>query len=280
MVNVSFIITSYNYEKYIEESIKSVIAQTYRDWELIVVDDGSVDSSRELIQKFCNEYENIHLYTHENNQNKGLIESVKLGIQKSTGKYIVFLESDDYISANYLSVKMEVFSKYKDVGIVTNLVQTVNNEPTKETSKFLQRTEKYWKKNNYPHNVCDTMHFFNCIPTFSCVMIEKSLLNKCDFNSPCSAFLDWWLWAQVSTKTNFFCIQENLTFWRMHTNSYIKKMQKNTTSYKKILIFYNKLNQILPKINCNRIRLKYTLIYLLRLVKYTYLNIIHQAGRK
>ena len=127
-MKVSIITASYNYEKYIEETIQSVIQQTYTDWELIIVDDGSSDNSIKIIKKFCEKDNRIKLYTHENNQNKGLKETLLLGISKAQSNWVVFLESDDLITADYLKKKIDIIQKYPQVGLIFNDVQLFGDE--------------------------------------------------------------------------------------------------------------------------------------------------------
>ena len=91
-MNVSIIVTSYNYEKYIGKTLQSIVNQTYKNYEVIIVDDGSCDNSVEIIRQFTEKYSNFHLYFHEGHKNKGLTESLKLGISKATSDYIAFLE--------------------------------------------------------------------------------------------------------------------------------------------------------------------------------------------
>ena len=81
MSKVTFITASYNYAKYIKETIESVINQTVQDWEMIIVDDGSTDNSVEVIKSYCEKDNRIKLYQHENGVNKGLAETIKLGIK-------------------------------------------------------------------------------------------------------------------------------------------------------------------------------------------------------
>ena len=107
-MQISIITASYNYEEYIKETIESVIAQTYTDWEMVIVDDGSKDNSVEVIKSYCEQDSRIKLYQHENGENKGLIETVKLGIEKAQNEWIVFLESDDTITPDYLETKLEI----------------------------------------------------------------------------------------------------------------------------------------------------------------------------
>ncbi|MBQ4646380.1 MAG: glycosyltransferase family 2 protein [Candidatus Gastranaerophilales bacterium] len=101
-MHFSIITASYNYEDYIKETIESVINQTYSNWEMIIIDDGSKDNSVEVIQEYCKKDSRIKLLTHENHKNKGLIETIKLGIKNANNDWIVFLESDDTLASNYL----------------------------------------------------------------------------------------------------------------------------------------------------------------------------------
>src|SRR5574344_974638 len=99
---ISIIIASYNYEMYLKDTIQSVLNQTYQDWELIIVDDGSTDNSVEIIKEFCAKDERIKLLTHQDNVNKGLTKTLELGIQQAKGEWIAFLESDDMWTSDCL----------------------------------------------------------------------------------------------------------------------------------------------------------------------------------
>lgn len=96
---VSIIMPVYNSKEYLEESIGSVIRQSYENWELICVDDGSIDNSIEILEKFQNQYENIKVYSQ---QNLGPAQARRLGIERSKGSYIAYLDSDDCYSEDYL----------------------------------------------------------------------------------------------------------------------------------------------------------------------------------
>ena len=108
---ISIVTASYNYEDYIKETIESVIAQSYQNWELIIVDDGSKDNSINVINEYCQKDSRIKLYTHENNSNKGLAQTLQYGIKLSSGKYVAFLESDDTITPDCLEKKANVISE-------------------------------------------------------------------------------------------------------------------------------------------------------------------------
>lgn len=90
---VSIIMPTYNSEATVAESIKSVLAQTYQNWELIIVDDKSTDGTWKLIQSLASQHKNISVY--QNEVNKGAGSSRNLAIEKAQGRFIAFLDSDD-----------------------------------------------------------------------------------------------------------------------------------------------------------------------------------------
>ena len=147
---ISIITASYNYADLIGETITSVINQTYDNWELIIVDDGSDDNSLEVIQKFCRENEKLKLLTHENNQNKGLSETLKLGCNEATGDYIAFLESDDLWSEHYLAEKVKLLGHFKDMDLVFNTVELFGDqEGQKKFDEYFQIQRFFLKNQEY-----------------------------------------------------------------------------------------------------------------------------------
>ncbi len=96
MEKVSIIIPAYNAEKYIERCLKSVLAQKYENKEIIVINDGSTDKTEEKISKYINKIKYIK------KKNGGLSEARNVGIEKATGKYIMFIDADDYIEKDLL----------------------------------------------------------------------------------------------------------------------------------------------------------------------------------
>ena len=95
MPKVSVIVPVYNVEKYVEKCLMTLINQTLKDIEIIVVNDGSTDNSKEIIKKYCSNFpEKIKYYEKENG---GLSDARNYGMQYATGDYIAFLDSDDYV---------------------------------------------------------------------------------------------------------------------------------------------------------------------------------------
>ena len=96
-IKVSIIIPVYNVEKYLEECVNSILNQKIKNYEIILVDDGSTDSSGEICDKMSANNQEITVI-HQKNQ--GLSEARNSGIKKATGEYLMFVDSDDFINEN------------------------------------------------------------------------------------------------------------------------------------------------------------------------------------
>lgn len=96
---ISIIIPIYNTDKYINRCLQSVIAQTYKKIEIILIDDGSTDKSFEICKKYSNQDSRIRLI-HQNN--RGSSATRNRGIKEATGKMITFIDSDDWINEKYI----------------------------------------------------------------------------------------------------------------------------------------------------------------------------------
>ncbi|MGB0377090.1 MAG: glycosyltransferase family 2 protein [Flavobacteriaceae bacterium] len=102
---VSIIMPSYNSSLYIDEAVQSVINQSYQDWELIVIDDCSKDNSVEIIQAYLQKDSRIILLSQS--ENGGPAKSRNIGIQKAEGRYITFLDSDDFWEPDFLQTSLQ-----------------------------------------------------------------------------------------------------------------------------------------------------------------------------
>ena len=125
MIKYSFIVPVYNTEKYLKKCLNSLVNQTYKDFEIIVVNDGSTDKSSNIISKYQKKYKNIIVIDKEN---EGLSMARNRGVQKSSGKYIIFVDSDDYVSNKLLE---EVDKKIDDSDILRFQIATEDEEYTK-----------------------------------------------------------------------------------------------------------------------------------------------------
>ncbi len=121
---VSSIIIFLNGEQFIVDAIASIFAQTYDNWELLLVDDGSTDKSTEIAQQYAQKYpEKVRYLEHENHQNRGMSASRNLGIKHAKGNYIGFLDADDIWLPQKLEQQVAILNSYPEAAMVYGRTQ-------------------------------------------------------------------------------------------------------------------------------------------------------------
>ena len=155
-MKVSVIVPVYNVYDYLDKCLNSLVNQTLRDIEIIVVNDGSPDNSQEIIDKYTKKYKNVHSYIKENG---GLSDARNFGIEKATGEYIAFLDSDDYVSydmykkmyekavsGNFDMVVCDVNYVYEDSDIVKRVSSNIELDTTNIKKAMLNIYPAAWNK--------------------------------------------------------------------------------------------------------------------------------------
>lgn len=133
MTKFSLIVPVYNTEKYLEKCLNSIINQTFDDYEVIVVNDGSTDNSEKIIDDFCNKYTNIKKL---NKENGGLSDARNKGISVAEGEYLLFIDSDDYIENNLLYNINDII-KEKDYDLIKFGYDLVYENKIENTNNFV-----------------------------------------------------------------------------------------------------------------------------------------------
>ena len=118
MPKISVIVPVYNTEKYIGRCIESILNQSYKELEVIVINDGSSDGSAEIIRKYA---ENDSRIIFIDNKNYGVSESRNIGIRNAKGEYIQFVDSDDFIDENMLKDTLKLLEEHNVDMVITGL---------------------------------------------------------------------------------------------------------------------------------------------------------------
>lgn len=139
MKKVSIIIPVYNAEKTIEKCISSILKQTYKDYELLLIDDGSTDNSLKVIKKYS-KYKNIRILNQENH---GVAYTRNRGIKEATGDYIMFIDNDDFIDSDYIEQHITAILK-ENSDIVISGYRRINIENKILHEEKLRDT--YWAR--------------------------------------------------------------------------------------------------------------------------------------
>lgn len=199
---VSIIMPSYNTANYIVESIKSVLAQTYTNWELIIVDDCSTDNTDEIVQPFLSD-ERIKYFKNE--KNSGAAVSRNKALREAIGKWVAFLDSDDLWLPEKLERQIAFMKKrdykfsYTDYRIQLNSewLPYVNTGPNKVTKHKLK-------------NYC----YFSTIT----VMYDREYIGLIQIES-IKKNNDYAMWLKIIEKANCYRLPECLSFYIKHEGS-------------------------------------------------------------
>lgn len=138
---VTVIMPVYNAERYMEQSIESIIAQTYQKWELLIVDDGSTDSSVQIMQEYCSRDRRIQMILSTGNE--GVASARNKGIQAAKGEYIAFLDSDDLWKAEKLEIQIHYMQEH-NCGFVYSAYDVID-----EKNVYQKTITPYWDKVSY-----------------------------------------------------------------------------------------------------------------------------------
>lgn len=167
---VSVIIPAYNVEDYVEKCLESIITQTYKNIEIIIIDDGSTDGTYEKCLKFTHIDHRVKLYTQKN---KGVSAARNYGIERASGQYICFVDSDDQISPYYVEVMLK---NIMDTNSDISLIQYTRHLPMDSLSN---KEREVW---NYKEGLIKCLSMTPPICCVCCKMYKKQILKDLRFD--------------------------------------------------------------------------------------------------
>ena len=226
---IDIILPNYNKEIYLEETINSVLKQTYKDWQLFIVDDCSTDNSRKILKKYSSHKQIIIIYLKKN---MGVSFSRNLAIRKSNSKYISFIDSDDLWSNNKLEDQINFMEKNN-----YNFTYT-------DYTPFLQKNNKlvYKKKINSPKSFNYEEFINNSSIGTSSMILSRKLVGATKFPKV-DILEDFPFKSKILKKTNSaFKFEQNSTFYRITRGSLNSNKLKNLYWLWYINKKYNNLN--------------------------------------
>lgn len=190
----SIIIPTYNRAHLISDTLNSVKNQSFTDFELIIVDDGSTDNTRIVVENYIsnNQLKNWHFYSKINGE-RGAARN--FGLNKAIGKWITFLDSDDLFYPNHLYLASNFISKHKDVNVFHSAYEFRNQK------NELIRKVVYPNNNNLNQAILNG-NVFSCFGMF----LKSDVFNELCFeeNRNLSGSEDWLLWLKVSARYKIY----------------------------------------------------------------------------
>ena len=211
-VKVSVIIPTYNREKYIRDAIDSVLSQTYRNFEIVVADDGSTDNTVKILKEYGDKIR------WKSQKNRGPASAKKFGTSMAKGEYLAYLDSDDMYLPDKLKLQVDYLDKHPEAGLVYCNYYRING--TGRITELISR----------PKNLLLIQE--NYVPT-SGVMCRRECIDTLrGFDENLGSNYDWDMWLRISEKYPIHCIPKPLFKYRVHGES-ISLTRPNRLDYER-----------------------------------------------
>lgn len=200
---ISVVMSVYNSEKYLAEAIESILNQTFTNFEFIIINDGSTDSSLGIIESYKAKDDRIELISR---QNKGLPASLNEGIAIAKGKYIARMDADDISLPKRLEKQYEFMEANEVIGVCGSWAWVFSEKPSK--NKLRRHPQE--------HDELSVKLLFSVCFIHPSVIMRKAVLDELDYvyNTDFINSQDYELWSRLVENTRFFNIQQPLIYYR------------------------------------------------------------------
>ncbi|MDD2565500.1 MAG: glycosyltransferase [Candidatus Gracilibacteria bacterium] len=221
MPKVSIITTTYKHEKFISQTIESILNQTFSDWELLIGDDNGPDKTYEVALEYSKKDPRIKVWKHKNNL--GIVGNTNFLLSKVSieSEYIAFLEGDDLFIPDNLEKKLGIFNKFPEVGLVYNNLDFINDRGEVIATNILKKAPFYLKNSKLTKE--QLIKYETFYVSYSTLMFRKDILLKEKINNPTDDKLysvsDWDLFFRISTMYNCYGIEDSMTLYRRHAGN-------------------------------------------------------------
>ena len=225
---VSIIMNCYDGEKYLEQSLKSVLGQTHQNWELIFWDNQSKDNSAKIFKNFKDKRFKYFL----SDQHTNLHEARNLALKKAEGSYIAFLDTDDWWTLDKLEKQLPFFND--------NEINLVYGNCWVYKENLIYKKRLYSKTKLPVGNIFEHLTKQHCVSIQTVMIREKSLIaSKEIFDSSFDLISDKDFIIRFAYKNKFQCIQEPIAYYRIHYENYSKV--KANEQIEQLWKWYNKI---------------------------------------
>jgi glycosyltransferase involved in cell wall biosynthesis len=257
---ISIITPVYNQEKFIGQTIASVVNQSYQNWEMLIVDDCSVDKSWKVIRSWAEKDSRIKIF--RNKTNKGLIKNWKFLIDNSRGGHIAFLEGDDVFYHQNIKEKVQIFQKHPQVGMVYCNFNIINEKG----QVIIADNHKKNKIKTFKNTIIEPVDFLfsrtGLIASYSQIMVKRDVILKVGYprslDTSAKVFLpsDWDFNFRIATASRVYCSDKILLGYRKHQSNSSANIPRVSKHLSLILDDYEKKfannKRILAGINYQR----------------------------
>ena len=216
-IEISVVMNSFNHEAYISKAIESVLNQTFGNLELIIVDGGSKDKSREIIEAYRAKDERIRTIFHS--RNFGIARATNDGINEAKGKFIAFIDSDDLWKENKLEKQLEILRKNEDL-VVWSDGELIDGKDNPIDGGFVKLQNAEYKRKS--GNILKDLLLCNFIFHSSLIVKRKAAANI-GVNCQLEYLNDWLFEVELAEHFDYRFIKEPLSKYRIHGKNTISR---------------------------------------------------------
>ena len=223
---ISFNICCYNSEKYISETIDSIIHQTYKNWEIIIIDDGSTDTTALIIKKYISKGVNIKYYFQNN---RGFAYSRNIAISKSNGDWIAIIDHDDVCLENRLECQILDILKNPQCKFFFSNIEIFNTKLNYDWFNHHLKKDKFnVPKLNLQKGIAkENLINYGCFINSSSIIFSKDIMSdNIKFDIKYKFISDYVFFINIAEKYDLYCTNKILTKWRMHDDQATSKKEK------------------------------------------------------
>ncbi|WP_097026231.1 glycosyltransferase [Clostridium peptidivorans] len=219
---ISVIMPVYNCKQYIFESIKSICNQTFQNWELIIINDNSIENIEEEIKKIQDDRIHYHAFV----EHEGLFNSLKYGLQQAQGDFITFHDPDDISSPTRFDEQLNYLKSNDDLGMVSCLIRCFTNETSyRSACIFIEKIQNSYISKEQIENAIINKFSPVIFPT---IMMRRTLLNGLEFQKEENELEDYFhIFLHLLKQGRLEKINSILYYYRRHKNSYHIQNEKN-----------------------------------------------------
>jgi glycosyltransferase involved in cell wall biosynthesis len=212
MPTVSVVMPVFNGAEFLDEAVFSILDQTFRDFEFIIIDDGSTDETASILQKYAEVDRRVKVFPQTN---EGMIPALNRGCRLARGQYIARMDADDISLPHRLERQVEFLEGHPDIGIVGTWASRID-----ENGSIIGD----WCLSPNP-NILNWTHFFRVCVIHSTAMIRRDVLEKVNFYRPDATHAeDRDLWLRASAITEFSNVPEILLKYRVWRKSTSRRL--------------------------------------------------------
>lgn len=233
---VSIIAVCYNHEKYVVETLNSIVDQTYSNIQLIIIDDCSTDNSVDVIKDWI-KTKNVDCVFIPHQENRGLCKTLNEALTYVNGEYYQVISCDDILMLDKITKQMLVFEKYPDIAIVSSSIIEIDPEGNLLAQSDYNVNNTYGLRKS--RNLFKTLLVKNIIeaPT---VLIRKSLTTDKIVYDEQLIFEDWDLWLKLALNYDFYIIEETLVKYRILSTSMSNALRDSSRKIKDSIVILTK----------------------------------------